>query len=619
MKTFQISEAQVLKTDSQGATQAVRDIPPGFLTRSWTHLCPCGSSGIFFYDSQSGICASTTISAGGDVLTVASHQAGAGWTHVAGGRLGVVLFYNAANGHGITAKFDGANFRSLKTFRNFSSGWTSIVRAGDDRLLFYNSATGSGVMTRLIAKLDLSGMPPVPFEPIPERPKIRSLTTAGATGAATSAQTAHPAPELEEREGDIITLRSYSEFSAGWGHIVELEGHLLFYNPVNRQTVIAKINADYSLITTASFPPGYFGEWTHIIRGSGSILIFMNARTGAAGVGAVDRSGQFINLQDYPAPGFGTRWTHAVASGNLVLQYRSSTGAPWIAPEVLEVAVTIDNAFCLKSTSDDDRDEVYLIVRRIASTDETVILPSSDDYYEFSTGHPGGWTNQDQVTQDYPILWRGRLAEGETAQVHVLVAEQDNADLAGILRLSGNIAAIAAPIVGSFFGPAGSAVGGAVGKFLNEAVKLVKDNDHDAIGAFSVGLANENGQLKTAWVPGPDTAAVEPNSASLTCTGGGSHYNVSAAATARPVNAEDPIEKRRVHLGFVKGGCNHDVITVEGIEVRHGESKAVRVNGRKFHWLCGSNDESDQALRGTNLLHVRREGRTIYFDCFREE
>jgi hypothetical protein len=317
----------------------------------------------------------------------------------------------------------------------------------------------------------------------------------------------------------------------------------------------------------------------------------------------------------------GTLWLAAIIAGFLSV-------APCKAD--IQAVVTIDKMYCQRPTETglNDRDEVYMIVNTHSPKGpSSKRLPRKDDYYEFfqnTHGEDRGWTNQDQVRQGKPILWKGNLAPGQSAHIFVVIGEQDNKDLAAIGRVLLKIAEIAAGGAGIVFGQpeAAAAVAGALEKISG----AIEDSKDDVIGSFGLLLKNENGQLKKMWVAGKYTTEAGTNSGDFKCHGTShSSYDVTAHVSQDHVAPDTPTPKRRIYLGTEIDRCGETSLRVQSVngtvEVHKGETKEVQVPSKRFWWMCADSKEWTTAPDSTNLVIVTRGygDRKITWKCYREE
>lgn len=156
------------------------------------------------------------------------------------------------------------------------------------------------------------------------------------------------------------------------------------------------------------------------------------------------------------------------------------------------------------------RDEVYIEVFGSTPTGNiSVRLPRSrdlDDYYSFFDNTKGTsrdvsvngwkwWKTSDGALTGEPRIWSGALATGQSADLFVVIGEQDNRNLAGLSdALASGLDAAQAKSGDS------PLVEGAVVAARN-LVSQIPDSEDDVIGAFSVHLQNDGGQLRTTWLP----------------------------------------------------------------------------------------------------------------------
>lgn len=147
------------------------------------------------------------------------------------------------------------------------------------------------------------------------------------------------------------------------------------------------------------------------------------------------------------------------------------------AAGAIDVQLTIEAMHAAKTTDDEDRDEVYLVVW---TENHQARLPSQDDYYEGYRGHHlqnDGWTNKDQAKLGMPVLWSGRLQPAEQRTLYTLVCEQDRGDFP-LSKYWPEVFA-AKPI-----------------DPLVPAIQAIHNRGHQVIGAFQITILNKDGHVK---------------------------------------------------------------------------------------------------------------------------
>ena len=309
----------------------------------------------------------------------------------------------------------------------------------------------------------------------------------------------------------------------------------------------------------------------------------------------------------------------------------------------MRVAIYFDRLQCLEPTRETggDRDEVYIIVTADSSQDLYYRrLPAADDYYEFVTGHTGKaddhttWTNQDQLFVGRPLLWTGTLNNNEGANLFVVIAEQDNADLGPLRQALEAGLGVGEPLIthgenqppaegegGSSLPLASAAVNAA--RALISAIPNI--TSHDVIGALAIHVRNEGG-LQYAIVPweGYKFGAGRPGATAT--TDGQSYYAARITSDRqramtftfdaaqqegetpqgryvgvimiRVVDAFGDLERIQ-YLGREADACGQPILRVRGrdriVEVPKG-AKDVRVDvaSREFFWDCGSDTTNDR-------------------------
>ncbi len=322
----------------------------------------------------------------------------------------------------------------------------------------------------------------------------------------------------------------------------------------------------------------------------------------------------------------------------------------------MQVVVYFDRLQCIEHTveSGGGRDEVYMIVNGDSLTGFYYHrLPGDDDYYEFVDGQTGRaddhttWTNKNQSFVGRPILWAGTLNENEGANIVVVIAEQDNADLGTVKDALEAGLGVIAPLITAAGTLASAAVAGA-----SKVVEKIPDIKlHDVIGAFAVHIRNEGG-LQYTIIPWNDYRFGAGRPGATTTLDGSSFYaaalgnerlkagtlTFNAAAVGeeqrgryvgvvaiRIVDALGDLE-RIEYLGTEIDRCGQPILRVRGrdgvVEVpRDARNARVDVPGREFFWDCGPDVTNDRTNGpdGTDLVYVSRgEQRRIEWNCYRK-
>jgi hypothetical protein len=150
--------------------------------------------------------------------------------------------------------------------------------------------------------------------------------------------------------GNYTNVKSYSNFTKNWTHILKVGGGVLFYRASDGLADYARFNADGTyteLNASITFDP----NWTHIIQvPSTNVIFFYRASDGLAATGRFNQAtGAFIPLRDFPAGSFDPGWTHIMYSskGNSVVFYKASTGLTVTAAVSSSGTVTDRNQFTL--------------------------------------------------------------------------------------------------------------------------------------------------------------------------------------------------------------------------------------------------------------------------------
>lgn len=193
--------------------------------------------------------------------------------------------------------------------------------------------------------------------------------------------------------------------------------------------------------------------------------------------------------------------------------------------------VQIDILQAVRTTENDDVDEVYLVLGGVDAKGNAVSKPrisptGDDDYYGLDDG--------EQVNDI--AIWKGHIADGESVVLTLLVMEQDG-NTWGIITgfaeaiagIASSVAAIVAsagaltPILAST-GTAATSVHG----IANAIDNFDAESAHQVIGSFLLTLLNREGHLDFACTPlNSANVTLDGYRATIVCNGHDSHYNVS--------------------------------------------------------------------------------------------
>lgn len=221
-------------------------------------------------------------------------------------------------------------------------------------------------------------------------------------------------------------------------------------------------------------------------------------------------------LQVRSTSGPGSRHVSKVAT--LVHKTKSSRSGPPPAdpfkcgtlPKRHERVVTLRvpqiKAIASTNTKGEGADELFFQVMRVgpASYESHHQVPGGNQAYKVvapNTYGPFGFVNKDGVSQDPPLLWAGRLRNGQTVALGILALEDDWDDLKSIKNgviLAMRAVAIAGKAVGGVYGDTIAAVATGVAEVNQKYVPNI-DSD-DLIGGFGIQFKNVCGRIQTTWV-----------------------------------------------------------------------------------------------------------------------
>ena len=313
----------------------------------------------------------------------------------------------------------------------------------------------------------------------------------------------------------------------------------------------------------------------------------------------------------------------------------------------IDVQVYIPSLQCVQLSKEEginnDRDELYIQYNvKSPQGPDGGRLPrnlAKDSYYEYNIGQANNkdkdYTNEDQVQIGRPVLWTGKLATGQSAEILATLMEQDNGDIKKIKKALD--AAIA--LTEQAFGKEKEAqIALAAAKELSKMIPDIPG--HEFVGSFMIRVENSGGRLKTTFLPvsGSMTAAGPNNmpggiakqenaqTAQFDLHGDGNSLHYMAIAAARI----GPALSKRTYLGNETDRTGEELLAVE---VKGGPYAGYYHAGRaqetwapvsqpRFNWYSNTTLEATTAPPGTNLVHAVRSGsgdRKITWICYREE
>ena len=114
--------------------------------------------------------------------------------------------------------------------------------------------------------------------------------------------------------------------SVGWNDIVSIKDYLFFYKDDGSAAIGYIAASDRKFVGTASYLPGSFSYWSHIVATDNN-LFFYNRTNGSALVGYIHPfSGAFMQTQSLPPGSLPTDFDYIVSDGNFLLLYNQQTG-----------------------------------------------------------------------------------------------------------------------------------------------------------------------------------------------------------------------------------------------------------------------------------------------------
>lgn len=323
------------------------------------------------------------------------------------------------------------------------------------------------------------------------------------------------------------------------------------------------------------------------------------------------------------------------------------------------VKITLSDITCIQPTSNDDRDEIY-ILSSVPNSSGAVRLPQNadnNDYLELTRGHStkiNGWTGRGQDARETPVLWQGNLCENDTKTIIVQFHEQDNEELNTLLNFLGN-AAKAIDTINNYI-DLDSTLSNFAEAYNNHYKKEDFPAKHAYFGGFAVSVQLKGQALKLAWAPLNSLVLKEKqgNTAVFESIGEQqSHYKFSAEAQL--VEEEEIVNL--FYLGDESDGCGGDQFFAVGknnIEIskrfnalrtnpallrmaftkqmfimlyfqevsRTGVSDVeMNIDGDGYwYWICGNMIHRSRGRtefrERVNHLKIRLDGRSIKWACY---
>ncbi len=297
----------------------------------------------------------------------------------------------------------------------------------------------------------------------------------------------------------------------------------------------------------------------------------------------------------------------------------------------VDVTITLDQLTAVQTTErwgNNTRDEVYVAVAGKISTGAAHFarLPADDDYIGLHSGmntQTFGWPNLAGGNTGTPVIWSGKLDNGQSAAFTVQLGEQDNKDVDTIKAIS---LAIVERLAGFIPLPY---VGTVLSTLASVAQSIPVDAHDDMLGTFVVTVKNDNGTLSALFDPistkDPVTTTVRTGTTALSATFTSFGTDASAYTYAVKV-AKAAAPPRYLGVEFDQcGDSNLDVRDASGnvVRVSKGQTKTMPIaldgNGEFTWWCGGSREVTAPSWSNANFLEVRRSGtdRQITWSLYR--
>jgi hypothetical protein len=360
----------------------------------------------FFYDPVDGSAAIGEIVAR-EFHTHYAYPAGAfarGWALISdiplsGGRL---LFYDAQKRSAVVGRLTASSFTGEKTYPADSFGsWTHVAavrRDGHGTLLFYDSRTGAAAVgfDPTVARYG-AGAFGTWTHIVPGLRSERVLFYNGATGAGAV--------------GFDPSTQTFGEgvFGKGWTAIASApasngEDVLVFYNASDRSGALGRLGSG-GFRTVATYGPGAFGAWTHLV-GFDDGFLFVDKATGAAALAEIHDE-QVVTVKTWPPDAFKRGWGYIGVSSS-AMQFADLQAFAW------PLSAKPGERIAFKASTAANTYTVTFVGfrnRPLAEVDADTIA-NSEELVEVSIGAPTSVSGEIQVSDATPDS--GALAWNES-------------------------------------------------------------------------------------------------------------------------------------------------------------------------------------------------------------
>lgn len=237
------------------------------------------------------------------------------------------------------------------------------------------------------------------------------------------------------------------------------------------------------------------------------------------------------------------------------------------------------------------------------------------------SGSPDIWEmGPKSLVKQQRVLYEGEHTASEQAFFALAIGEQDNAQIAMLSALFGDMATLIETALGMHTN--NNEVPAAFGPAARNAVERINDNGDDLIGAMLITVGGGR-KLRVDATGNMFVKITESSNTEVSAelTGSGALYNirlwVEDTAVPRPAT-------RKV-VGKTSDKCGEQDLWVVGkdgqVLMRKGDVKEIPLGAGEFKWFCDGDEERAVANAGTEVLSARRasSGRNINWIFLRED
>lgn len=245
-------------------------------------------------------------------------------------------------------------------------------------------------------------------------------------------------------------------------------------------------------------------------------------------------------------------------------------------------------------------DEIYYTIAALPQGNDSAVIKTIRP-----SGSPDVWEmGPRSLIKQQRTLYQGKLTADERAYFAVAIGEQDNAQIAALAVLLGDLGGI----IDALDAPTGYAnLPASFGPAARAAVERIRDKGDDVIGAFVVTVGGGR-KLEVAGTAATHVKILSSSTTEVTAelNGAGARYRVRLwvedSDLAHAIGTQV--------VGKTDDDCGENDVWVNSdgkqILLKKGETKDMPLGPGSFKWFCDGSEESASADAGTEVLSARR-------------